>query len=151
MNCRCVEKSRQEHLWIMAVSVAAIVGSFILQPTDGGDCAPAIALPGAGVALPESCISRRIFNVTCPGCGLTRSFVATARGRLTEAFRNNAMGPVLYLILLVQIPYRTARILGSRPSALSRLVAKLQPELVTWLVLGGLVGQWAVRLAVGAE
>jgi hypothetical protein len=135
----------------MAVSVAAVMGSFILQPTDGGDSGLAIALPGARVTLPESCISLRIFNVTCPGCGLTRSFVATARGRLTEAFRNNAMGPVLYLILLVQIPYRTARILGSRPSAIGRLMTRLQPELVTWFIVGGLVGQWAVRLAARTE
>ena len=31
-----------------------------------------------GVPMPETCASRSIFDIECPGCGLTRSFIAIA-------------------------------------------------------------------------
>jgi hypothetical protein len=37
-------------------------------------------------------------GLPCPGCGLTHSFVFMAHGRVADAFRANALGPVLFAL-----------------------------------------------------
>lgn len=53
-----------------------------------------------GFALPAMCMSEKLFGVHCPGCGMTRSFVAFAHGNWREAFRQHRLGPLVYLYLL---------------------------------------------------
>lgn len=43
------------------------------------------------------CPFRATTGVPCPGCGLTRSFMAIARGHFEEALRMHLFGPVLFL------------------------------------------------------
>ena len=43
-----------------------------------------------------TCPSRRFFNVECPGCGLTRGFVALAHGELDIAWKMNPFALLLY-------------------------------------------------------
>jgi hypothetical protein len=63
-----------------------------------------------GYDVPIMCTWRRLFGVSCPGCGMTRSFVFMAHGAIIEAFRMNMLGPPLFTVVLVQIPYRAARL-----------------------------------------
>ena len=70
-----------------------------------------------GRALPESCLSRRVFGVSCPGCGLTRAFVLTAHLELAAAFRAHALGPILWALTALQVPWRAWRILRGRASS----------------------------------
>jgi Protein of unknown function (DUF2752) len=53
------------------------------------------------LAAPVVCVSRLFFERDCAGCGLTRSFVALARGDFHSAVQWNPLGPVLYLYLCV--------------------------------------------------
>ena len=46
----------------------------------------------------------------CFGCGLTRSFVHTAHLDLGEAFRLHPLGPVAFLAVAVQIPWRLRKL-----------------------------------------
>lgn len=43
------------------------------------------------------CPFRAITGIPCPGCGLTRSFMAIARGDFENALRMHLFGPVLFL------------------------------------------------------
>jgi len=43
------------------------------------------------------CGFRNITGVSCPGCGLTRSFHATANFHIAEAFAFHLIGPILLL------------------------------------------------------
>lgn len=52
------------------------------------------SLSGDAVAL--ACPSYSLFNLPCPGCGLTRSLIALVRGEWTEAILQN---PLVLLIL----------------------------------------------------
>jgi len=137
--------SPTEHLWILGISLAAIIGSFVLQPSVHGLCVSVPGL-GEGVRLPETCMSLRLFGISCPGCGLTRSFVAMARGEVVESFHLNPMGPVLFGICCFQLPYRVFEILGlwKTSTAWNRFKALL--ELSPWAILGGLMVGWLVRL-----
>jgi hypothetical protein len=71
-----------------------------------------------GKALPGSCAFDSFFGLGCPGCGLTRSFVHTAHLNLVDAFRVNPLGPIGFLAVAVQVPWRLRKLRGGlRPPA----------------------------------
>lgn len=146
MEANGTSRNRIEHLWIMLLAVGAIAGSFILMPL--GDRGLGLRFPGVSppVSLPETCMSIRVLGTSCPGCGLTRSFVATARGEFRRAFLHNPMGPVLFVLCLVQIPYRILAYLN--PPRFRGLLQKLasRTEAIIWVVLAGLMISWMARL-----
>jgi len=146
MDSSDARAGRGEHLWILAMAVAAIVGSFILQPAPGDRLDMPVPLLRAKIRLPETCLSRRVFGVSCPGCGLTRSFVAFAHGNLREALRFNAVGPILFLICVLQIPYRLVEHLELGRSRPWWTAMKKRAGVVSWFILTGLVIQWAAGL-----
>lgn len=76
---------------------------------------------------PVLCLFRRVTDHPCPGCGLTRSFVATAHLRLEEAFSQHLFGPLVFVGMLVvvgrvMVPTRFMVLLGHRVLVLSWLV-----------------------------
>jgi hypothetical protein len=70
-----------------------------------------LALTGvflASIILPLSdgdyftiCAFKNVTGFPCPGCGLTHSFCALARGRLERAFEYNLLGPPVFVCFLV--------------------------------------------------
>lgn len=138
--------SHTEHLWILAFATIALAGAFVLQPVDGGTlCLPVPAL-GGKIPLPPVCFSRLVFGVSCPGCGLTRSFVAFAHGNLREAVGWNPMGPVLFVICLLQVPYRVVEYKELWKDRPVWVRARKLSEAFVWLVPAGLVGCWIFRM-----
>ncbi|QEG40053.1 DUF2752 domain-containing protein [Roseimaritima ulvae] len=65
-----------------------------------------VLLPWSDVALPESCGAQRMLGIDCPGCGLTRSFILTAHGRLGDAFQMHPAGTLAFIVLTLIIPLR---------------------------------------------
>ena len=139
------DKGRGEELWLLALALCAIAGSFILQPAGCGGLSLPIPFLSEPVALPEMCMSRRILGVSCPGCGLTRSFVATARGDLSTAFKWNPMGPVLFLVVLFQIPYRLIQYLGIWKCHPLWVRTTQGLAVAIWPISAGLIVSWLVR------
>ena len=97
------------------------------------------------LVLPPSCPSREIFNVNCPGCGLTRSFIHLAHGDWESSLRVNRVGWLIMLMAAVQIPYRAHAIWGSgrwvlAPRAANRFALTL---------VAILFGSWVVGLLMG--
>ncbi|TAH39694.1 MAG: DUF2752 domain-containing protein [Planctomycetota bacterium] len=103
-------------------ALAALLASFLLEP--------------AKVAHgPVLCPLRRATGLPCPGCGLTRSFVATAHGQLAEAFTLHLFGPFLFLTCAAGAVIAFAQVRGQRawprPGWWKPAVG---PLLSTWLV-----------------
>ena len=99
----------------------------------------------AGWIVPESCALKRVTNIPCPGCGLTRSFIRLAHGDWSDSLRFHRLGWLLFALAILQIPYR-----------LLRLADRVEPHpkwgLRTMMALIGLLAiNWAVTLlqAVG--
>jgi hypothetical protein len=59
-----------------------------------------IVLPG-GASLPGLCWFRAVFQIDCPFCGMTRSFVALAHGEVGVALRYHPAGPLLFAAMVV--------------------------------------------------
>lgn len=59
-----------------------------------------------GLPLPGACLSKRLFGVSCPGCGLTHAFVLIAHGRFRESLNFNRVGLPLYLFFACQVVFR---------------------------------------------
>ena len=80
-----------------------LVVSGVLAPSD-------TALSLMGWELPPLCAWKNATGWDCLGCGLTRSFVWMGHGNLRAAFGLHALGPVLYLAVLLQVPLRLWRL-----------------------------------------
>ena len=50
-----------------------------------------------------SCIFKRIFNICCPGCGLTRSFRCILNFDFIEAIKYNILGIPLFILCIIYI------------------------------------------------
>ncbi len=71
------------------------------------------------------------------------------RGEFRTALRLNPMGPFLYVVCLLQIPYRIIELVGiGRGNALWTAV-KEKLALLVWVIFIGLMVQWVVRTALG--
>ena len=71
--------------WLFAALIAAaLIGSSVTE---------------AHARLPFSaCIFRNLTGLPCPGCGMTRGFVAMGHGRLGDAWRANTLSPFAYAV-----------------------------------------------------
>jgi hypothetical protein len=105
-----------------------------------------VIVPVLGIPLPELCMTRRMWGLDCPGCGMTRCFISLAHGDFAAAWSHNPAGPLLFAIMAFQIPFR-----GYQLWLLKRGLPELtltRTAQVAFAVLGiALVAQWALRLA----
>lgn len=59
-----------------------------------------IAVSGA---IKFDCIFKKLFNISCPGCGLTRSFRALLKFDIILSFKYNIFGPIIFIILVIGV------------------------------------------------
>jgi len=90
---------------------------------------------------PSLCVVRATTGVPCPGCGLTRSFVATAHGEFGSAFAFHPFGPLLFAACACALLLLGLRAVTGRTPLGRRALARLQPAawavLAVWLVWAG--------------
>jgi len=95
-------------LHALFLSMAAVILLMsIFMRTDGDK---AVFLPGFSSPLPESCSSRRMLGIDCPGCGMTRAFISISHGEFARAWHLNHASFVVYFFVAVQIPWHAIQI-----------------------------------------
>jgi hypothetical protein len=119
---------------MLIIATLVLVASLLLDVKSG-----AVHLPVAALPLPPLCMSKELFGMDCPGCGLTRSFVHLAHGRWTESWQAHRLGWLLAALLLAQIPYRALR-LNNHEAFLSLAVRRTIGNTLILL----LIGNWVV-------
>jgi Protein of unknown function (DUF2752) len=127
------------HRDMIVVALAVVMATFALEVTSDQRVALRF-LPGA--ALPETCGSRSLLGVDCPGCGLTRSFVHLAHGRWKASWNVHRVGWLMALAVILQFPYR---ILALR-SADGMPMGTSTPKLFGTLLIVVLVLNWLMDL-----
>lgn len=128
--------------WVLFLATGMLVAALLLQRAEGSE-ETKLQLLGTSAPLPELCMSKRLFGVQCPGCGLTRSVVASSRGQWSRAMHHHPAGPIIFGWALVQIPYRIANLWRMRKGrAAWRLPgAAIMVAIITVVCLV----QWVVR------
>ncbi|NOY30232.1 MAG: DUF2752 domain-containing protein [Planctomycetes bacterium] len=91
-----------------------------------------------GIPLPALCASRAWWGLECPGCGLTRSFVALASGDWSQSLQYHRVGPLMWLAVVLQIPYRTYSLWELQTS----LVWRRWPTWFGNFLIAALLGNW---------
>ncbi len=105
-----------------------------------------LELPGGSGPLPELCFSKRWLKRDCPGCGLTRSVVTVSRGEWRRALHIHPAGPLVFVLALLQIPYRLGNIWRIRSG---RLPWRTPGTNAMLACLGAIcLVQWMLRIPV---
>jgi Protein of unknown function (DUF2752) len=138
---RRARQSRDRHWTMLCAALFVIAAAFALDVRDAGTVA--IQWP-IDVGLPATCASRAMFGVECPGCGLTRSFVALSAGDIERSVEFHRVGWLLALAVVAQIPYRIY-MLRKLPAA---VVERAWTAWTGSLLIALLVGNWLLKMAV---
>jgi uncharacterized protein DUF2752 len=91
------------------------------------------------------CPFRRATGLPCPGCGLTRSFCAIAKGHVERGFEFHSLGPALFIVLCVYWLRSVAFLAGSQ-----RAVDRFDETVRRWRLMRAgvlaLLVAWAIHL-----
>ncbi|HEY6328179.1 MAG TPA: DUF2752 domain-containing protein [Blastocatellia bacterium] len=80
------------------------------------------------------CGFKNLTGLPCPGCGLAHSFCALAKGRVIQAFDYNALGPVVFLLLIV-VWVRHALILLNKENIAARFDSLMTRVKLGWVLV----------------
>ncbi len=133
---------RRRHREMLIICALAIAAAPLLKVLPD----ERVAVRGVDAVLPPSCPSRTIFKVSCPGCGLTRSFVHLSRADWDDSVRCNRVGWILMIAVAMQIPYRLHALYGS-----GRFL--VGPSFSWWFGMGLivlLIGNWVYGMIIRA-
>lgn len=135
------EIARRHHRQMLLIAAAIVVLSFLLDVRSDQRVTPR-ELPD--FPIPETCGSRALFDVKCPGCGLTRSFIHLARGDWRASLAIHRLGWLLALAVLIQFPYRLFSLKRVEAAAAMRTVARW----FGYFLIAMLVGNWVLDVVV---
>ena len=100
------ETPTSNHVVALCAALLVVSASILIDPSREGATL-------FGVALPPMCALKTLTGLECPDCGLTRSFGFMGEGSPIEALKMHLFGPLLWIVVAAQIPYRLM-ILGRR-------------------------------------
>ncbi|MBT0565600.1 DUF2752 domain-containing protein [Williamsia sp. CHRR-6] len=123
-----------------SVSAAAAAGAAALV-------AAAVIPESLSSSGPIMCPVRLLTGLPCPGCGLTRSWIATAHGDLGAAFSYNAFGSLSMAFVAVLVMASGALLLARRDLA---PVGRLVSNPLVYAVAAVWIGYGVVRAVAAA-
>lgn len=124
----------------LAGAVVVLALSFALTPS------PAGYGTHTQLWLPP-CTFHTVTHIPCPFCGTTTSFCHISRLRVSEAFRSNVLGPIVYVLVLLQIPYRIYSLVKKRPP----LRLRDDSPWFVCILLAVIVVAWAVNICIAVN
>jgi hypothetical protein len=133
---------RKRQWFMLILSLSVILAAFSLKTLNTGKI-QVTWLPQ--IPIPELCGTRLWFDTSCPGCGLTRSFIALAEGDISTSLQMNRIGWIMALALLAQIPYRIY-MLNQPPCDVIDLV---WPRWFGIFLITILIGNWLLQVISG--
>ena len=129
----------RHHRAILVLSLVVVVVSLLLESTSDGH----MEIPLLGITMPGTCLWRLGTGFECPGCGLTRCFIAMAHADWAGALHFHPAGTALFVIVIAQLPYR-----GIQLRRLARGQSELRHPVLAvtaGLLLAGFLVQWLLK------
>lgn len=125
-------QERQTRFLALTIAIAPLIGSIVYNQ---------------GIRLPflNGCPLLRHTGIPCPGWGLTRSFMAMARGDIVQSAAYHAFGPVLFAAFLIATVHLGVELVKNRsiPAFYSALIWNPRLQILAFLLL---LGYHATRL-----
>lgn len=90
------------------------------------------------------CLFKNFTGIDCPGCGLTRSFCALAKGQIWRAFQFHKLGPFLFLGFIVLWIRCLLAALGIA-SVSARIDSLWRRPATASIALAAFVAYWLIR------
>ena len=137
---RQINALRDRHRTMLWFALFIIAASFLLRRGES----ETITLAWPRIELPPLCASRALFDIECPGCGLTRSFVALAAGDIQESWRLHRVGWLLALAVVGQIPYRLYALRQLRKT--ESTVQSVWPKVFGNFLIAMLILNWLLKI-----
>jgi hypothetical protein len=137
-----VRRQVKRHREVLLVSCAVWLLAFLLHELPNGRVAVR-GLPQ--FPLPQTCMSRALLGVRCPGCGLTRSIIHLAEGDWRASWHDHRLGGLLGIVIALQIPYRLYAL--RRPER--PVLAVSWQAALGYILIGLLFGNWLLDVAAG--
>ncbi len=128
------------HLLFFVAAAAVLVLSFSMSVVGSS----LVYLPGSSIPLPESCTARQFLGINCPGCGLTRALISISHGQFTDAWNFNPASFMVYLFVLVQLPWQASQMIRIRQRKPSFDALGIYILPISMAIL--LLAQWLVRM-----
>ena len=117
--------------WSLCIVIGAIL---VPAPTPGATTV---------LGLPKLCLFRNITGIPCPGCGMTRSLIATGHLHFEDALAFHPLGPLVFIIL---ITYSLAFLKRRRPDRRATPMAIRWQSAIPILTAIGFGAVWVARL-----
>lgn len=137
--------SFRAHRDVFVMCAAMLLLAVVLRVDGQGG----VRLPyGAGPPLPGICLTRNVLHTDCPGCGMTRSFVAMADGQVARAYSLHRVGPILFIYVLLQVPLRAYALITGKQGPLAVLSRYSAPTI--WAFIIALLVNWGYNVLTGA-
>lgn len=101
--------------------------------------ASAFYLRQAGPARMPGCMFRKLTDLECPGCGMTRATYALLHGKFSEAFQLNPVGIILLPVALVMIGLELIGWVRGKPLPIRTNPGRMGALMIAVLVIGWFV------------
>lgn len=102
-SLKCIDGDYILHITILLLCLLPVVASFFLF-TDGNSVLLRFPAPIKGIDTP--CFFNLATGYRCPVCGMTRAFTYMSAFDLNKAWQMHKAATMLYLLCIIQIPYR---------------------------------------------
>ncbi|MFA9453899.1 MAG: DUF2752 domain-containing protein [Candidatus Aminicenantaceae bacterium] len=138
-----LDRRQMPHLVVLLICTAIIAAALMLSPA--GPAGRHLHL--FSFQIPPTCSFLDLTGLPCPGCGLTRSVVATVHGDLAGSWGFHRLGALTVLYILIQAVFRIGVLafpLGT--AAIFGTGAWLNRGIIVLAVLYGI--NWLISLAL---
>ena len=135
----CPDAARGRHWTMLLISCGVMALAFVLEVRPD----QRVALPSASqYPMPETCMSRQLFGLHCPGCGLTRSLIYLAHGDWQTSLAMHRLGWVMAVAILLQFPYRISCLRHGSSSPLGKRI----PQWFGYALISALIANWLFEI-----
>ena len=93
------------------------------------------------------CAVRNATGLPCPGCGLTRSFCAMAKGEVTRAANFHVLGPAMFTLTGIYW-LRSVALLAGWKDAVARYDARMMRLRILYVFAAVFIGAWVLKIGV---
>ncbi len=98
----------------------------------------------ANLPMPSLCMSKSLWGIECPGCGLTRSLLCFFHGDFEASLALHRIGWVVAVAVILQFPYRITALVRKEDHPLGTWFPKVFGRVLIFLLLGN----WIVGLVL---